>query len=234
MAKILLIETSTAASCSVALAVDGNIACSVKSAEPRAQASLTAPFIKEVLDRSGIKVSGCDAVCVSSGPGSYTGLRVGVSTAKGLCFSAGIPLLSVNTLDILARQAVESNVNPDGCRYIVPMLDARRMEVYTAVYRLDSGKPVRVSDIEARVIDGESFSRELSEGPVVFIGDGSGKCGSVISSANASFVQVCPDADSMLVPATEAFEQKKFEDTAYFEPFYLKQFVATVSKKSLF
>lgn len=217
---------------------------------------MTAPFVKEMLDEAGLRAADCDAVCVSSGPGSYTGLRVGVSTAKGLCFSAGIPLLSVNTLDILACQAVEKELLPEGCRYVVPMIDARRMEVYTAVYGIlnlsedafsgvqgttlaltnrrtlhPAESIVRRTEIEAKVIDADSFSAQLSEGPVLFIGDGAGKCRDVLSSPNASFVQVCPEARAMLGPAEDAFRQKRFENTAYFEPFYLKQFVATVSKK---
>lgn len=228
MAKIILIETSTSL-CSTALAVDGEISDYRESTEPRAQAAMTAPFIKEMLDRTGLGVQECDAVCVSSGPGSYTGLRVGVSTAKGLCFSAGIPLLSVNTLEILAYQAVEEKLLPKNCRYVIPMIDARRMEVYTAVY--DAEQLERVSDIEARIVDKDSFSGQLEEGPVLFIGDGAEKCREVLPPENAYFIQTCPNAKAMRLPAERALEQKRFENTAYFEPFYLKQFVATVSKK---
>lgn len=192
---------------------------------------MTAVFIDSVLKENGMKVSDCDAVCISSGPGSYTGLRVGSSTAKGLCFGAGIPLLSVCTPDILVWKAICGHLLPQGCKYIIPMIDARRMEVYSAVYTAD-GKCI--SEIEPAVIDAGSFSSELSEGPVLFIGDGAGKCADILSGENASFIQCFPDAASMLVPALEAWNGKRFENTAYFEPFYLKQFVATVSKKSLF
>ena len=229
MGRIILIETSTAL-CSVALADGGRIAASRESDTPKSHAAMTAPFVKEVLDSQGLEIGDCDAVCVSAGPGSYTGLRVGVSTAKGLCFAAGIPLLSVGTLDILARQAIERGL-PEGCRAIVPMVDARRMEVYTAVF---SPEGRRETEVEPRIIDSDSFSELLAEGPVVFIGDAAQKCSGVIGSPNAVFVQEYPRASAMLVPTQEALEKGEFRDCAYFEPFYLKQFVATVSKKNLF
>lgn len=230
MTRIILIETSTAL-CSTALVEDGKIVAYKQSTEPRTQASLTAPFVKEMLSERGIGAGSCDAVCVSCGPGSYTGLRVGVSTAKGLCFGAGLPLIAVGTLDLLAYQAVADSLLPDGCRHIIPMIDARRMEVYTAVFSPDCR---RQSDIEPRIIDADSFSAELAEGPVLFIGDGAQKCSDVLSGHGAAFVQACPRADAMLIPAMEAWNEKRFEDVAYFEPFYLKQFVATVSRKNLF
>lgn len=230
MSKIILIETSTSL-CSTALAVDGCIVSYKESTAPRSQASLTVPFVKEILDENGLTVRECDAVCVSAGPGSYTGLRVGVSTAKGLCFSAGIPLLSAGTLDILVHQAIEGGHLPEGCRHIVPMIDARRMEVYTAVYSADG---TRLSEIEPRIVEPGSYDDLLSEGPVLFIGDGAAKCEPVIGCPEAGFLQCCPRADAMLKPALAAFESGDFKDTAYFEPFYLKEFVATVSKKNLF
>lgn len=230
MSRIILIETSTAL-CSAAIAVDGKIACYRESVTPRAQAAMTAPFVKEMLDSLGVRAGDCDAVCVSAGPGSFTGLRVGVSTAKGLCFAAGIPLLSVGTLDILAFQAISEGLLPEGCRHIVPMIDARRMEVYTSVF---SPEGERLSEVEPRIIDTDSFSAELKQGPVLFIGDGAGKCSGVLTSPNAHFVQACPKAGAMLVPAMREFEAGNFRDTAYFEPFYLKDFVATVSRKKLF
>lgn len=228
--RIILIETSTAL-CSTALVQDGKIISSRESSEPRAQASLTAPFVKEMLDETGLKVSDCDAVCVSMGPGSYTGLRVGVSTAKGLCFGAGIPLLAIDTLQVLAAQAADENLLPEGCSTIIPMVDARRMEVYSAVFGPDLK---RRTDIQAVIVDAGSFAAELSAGPCLFIGDGADKCRSVLEGPNAFFAQCCPKATSMLRPALQAFEEKRFKSTAYFEPFYLKDFVATVSRKKLF
>lgn len=230
MERIILIETATAL-CSTALAEDGEIVSYRESSEPRSHASLTAVFVKEMLDERGCGVKDCSAVCVSMGPGSYTGLRVGVSTAKGLCFGAGIPLLAVGTLDILAGQAVMEDMLPEGCRYIVPMIDARRMEVYTAVFTPD-GK--QITETAPLVVTEESFGQYLEEGPVLFIGDGAGKCADVIRHENAHFVQCCPKASAMARAASTEYKEKRFKDVAYFEPFYLKEFVATTSKKKLF
>ena len=243
MARIILIETSTAL-CSTALVEDGKVVSYKESVTPRAQASLTAPFVKEMLDERGIGVRDCDAVCVSKGPGSYTGLRVGVSTAKGLCFGAGIPLIAVGTLDTLVYQAADEGLLPEGCRHVVPMVDARRMEVYTAVFTPD-GK--QLTDTRPQVIESlgqaigagpsaspASFADLLAEGPALFIGDGAGKCREALAHPNASFVQCCPKASAMLRPALAAWDEKRFEDTAYFEPFYLKDFIATVPRKKLF
>ncbi len=230
MARILLVETSTA-QLSAALAEDGIVTASRTCDEPRMQASLTAPFVKEILDEKGLSVKDLDAVCVGKGPGSYTGLRVGVSTAKGLCFGAGLPLLSAGTLDVLVQEAHRLGVVPAGCKYIVPMVDARRMEVYAAVFtpegrQLTETKPV--------IIDSDSFAAELAEGPVLFIGDGALKCRETLTSSNAFFAAAFPTAMAMAPLAEAAYNEKRFEDVAYFEPFYLKDFVATVSRKKLF
>lgn len=224
MDRLILIETSTAL-CSTALVEDGQIIEYRESSTPHSHASMTAVFVDGMLASRGLKVSDCSAVCVSKGPGSYTGLRVGVSTAKGLCFGAGIPLLAVGTLETLVYQAIDEGLVPEGCRYIIPMVDARRMEVYTAVF---SSVGERLSPTEAKVVDESSFEKEVSEG-ALFIGDGAAKCAGLIPQATA--VQCCPKASSMLRPAIEAFNEKRLEDVAYFEPFYLKEFVATVGKK---
>ena len=230
MDRILLIETSTSL-CSVALAEDGAIVAYKESGVPKAQASLTAPFVDEILRERGLKVSDCSAICVGKGPGSYTGLRVGVSTAKGLCFGSEKPLIAVGTLDALVWQARDEGLVPEGCRYIVPMIDARRMEVYTAVFTPDGHQVTETAPV---IVDADSFAKELSEGVVLFIGDGAKKCDGTIVSPNAHFVQCEPKASSMLHPAIQALEAGRFEDVAYFEPFYLKEFIATVSKKNLF
>ena len=227
MARILYIETSTSL-CSAALSEDGRIISEKESAEPRAHAAMTAPFVKEVL--GGLPVGACDAVCVSKGPGSFTGLRVGVSTAKGLCFGSGIPLLSVGTLETLYWQAFTEKLIPEGCRYVVPMIDARRMEVYTAVFTAEGRQ---LTEVRPQVVEADTFASLLSEGPVLFIGDGALKCRGTIASENAFFHGCCPKASSMLIPAERAYQEKRFEDVAYFEPFYLKEFIATVSRKSL-
>ena len=232
MERIILIETSTAL-CSVALAEDGAVTAYRESSAAKAHASLTAVFVQGVLAERGVTLADCGAVCVSMGPGSYTGLRVGVSTAKGLCFGANKPLLAVGTLDTLVAQApfssIEAEAN-DGYRYIVPMIDARRMEVYAAVF--ENGK--QITETAPAIIDENSYVEYLEQGPVLFIGDGAGKCADVIKHPNAHFCQCHPKASSMLQPGLEAYRKQDFKDVAYFEPFYLKEFVATVSKKKLF
>lgn len=227
MASILLIETSTSV-LSVALAKDGTVVSERICTQPRQQASLTAPLVKEVLDEAGLAVAGCDAIAVSSGPGSYTGLRVGVSTAKGLAFGAGKPLIAVGTLDILVEGC--SQADSVAASFIVPMIDARRMEVYTAVYSADGA---RLTDIESSIIGPDSFARYLEQGDVLFVGDGALKCKDVIGHPHAHFAEAYPLARHMAKPAQKAYEEGKFENLAYFEPFYLKDFVATVSKKQL-
>ena len=247
MERIILIETSTAL-CSAALVENGEITDYKESSAPKAHASLTAVFIQEMLAAKGLAICDCDAVCVSKGPGSYTGLRVGVSTAKGICFGSGKPLLAVGTLDTLVAQA--DVVIPDltgDLKHIVPMIDARRMEVYTATFARRTVSPKssesnicknseweQITETSPMIIDENSFADILEDGPVLFIGDGAGKCEEVIKHPNARFIQCCPKASSMLRPALKAYKEKRFEDVAYFEPFYLKEFVATVSKKKLF
>ena len=258
MERIILIETSTAL-CSAALAEDGKIVAYRESSAPKAHASLTAVFIQEMLSERGVSLADCDAVCVSMGPGSYTGLRVGVSTAKGLCFGAGKPLLAVGTLDTLVAQSsdvIPSEVEESpSYKFIIPMVDARRMEVYTAVFEspvapssssvnpssssvIPSGveeSPAyrQVTETAPVIVDESSFAEYLEQGPCLFIGDGAGKCADVIRHPNARFVQCCPKASSMLSPALAAYRAGDFKDVAYFEPFYLKEFVATVSKKKM-
>ena len=230
MARILLIETSTAL-CSAALAEDGAITAYKESSAPKAHASLTAVFIQEILEERNMTLADCEAVCVSMGPGSYTGLRVGVSTAKGLCFGSGKPLLAVGTLDTLVAQAADAATSEEGSySFIIPMIDARRMEVYTAVFAPDG---TQITETAPAIIDENSFAEYLEQGPVLFIGDGAGKCADVIRHPNAHFCQCYPKASAMLEPALQAYKEKRFEDVAYFEPFYLKEFVATVSKKKL-
>lgn len=228
--RIILLETSGSVT-SVALAEEGKIVAVRQTEKPRMQASLTAVFIDEVLKERGIGVKDCDAVCLSMGPGSYTGLRVGSSTAKGLCFGAGIPLIAVGTLDVIVAKAIEEGLVPEGCKYIIPMIDARRMEVYTALY---SPEGKRLDEVKALIIDGDSFKQERSEGPVLLVGDGALKCQKVLDGPQTFFAHLYPDAKSMLGPAMAELKARNWRDTAYFEPFYLKDFVATVSAKKLF
>ena len=240
MERIILIETSTAL-CSAALAENGVITSYRESSAAKAHASLTAVFIKEMLEERGISINDCDAVCVSMGPGSYTGLRVGVSTAKGLCFGSGKPLIAVGTLETLVAQAasvIPSKAEGSPYRFVIPMIDARRMEVYAAVFSSVASSEgeksyKQITETAPAIIDENSFAEYLEQGPCLFIGDGAGKCADVIKHPNASFCQCWPKASAMLEPAIRAYKEKRFEDVAYFEPFYLKEFVATVSKKKL-
>ena len=205
--------------------------CERRSTEPRAHAALTAPFVKEMLDECGWTAGDVDAVCVSMGPGSYTGLRVGVSTAKGLCFGAGRPLLAVDTLDLLAHQAIGQGLVPKGCSAILPMVDARRMEVYTAPF---SPEGERQGEIAPVVLEEGSFAELFSRGPVVVIGDAAEKAAEVLPGDENVYIQQCPEARYLLAPALRELSAGNFRDVAYFEPFYLKEFVATVSRKNLF
>ena len=220
---ILMIETSTEC-CSVSLARGNEIIAERVTTTPKLHASLTAVFVEEVLRECSLTAADCDAVAVSEGPGSYTGLRVGVSTAKGLCFGASRPLIGVGTLDILAQQGRGM------ADMIVPMIDARRMEVYCACFDSEAN---RLTDVEARIIGPDSFREELDRGTVLFIGNGAGKTAGVISHPNARFEECFPLASAMVTPALEAFKKEEFKDVAYFEPFYLKEFVAGISTKSV-
>lgn len=358
MAKIILIET-TAADCTVALGIDGVAVASARADEPRAHASMTAPLVKAVLDEAGLKLSDCDAVCLSKGPGSYTGLRVGSSTAKGLCFGASLPLIALDTSTLIASQALSSaataagtskalsatssgasqaptptatgtnaasqalsatssgtsqalsagfSMAPDGSpstapcggfRRVVTMIDARRMEVYASTFSVDwpslnspflstpgslkttsldspsLSTPVfpegsssgprtftptsletvspdsqgvaagrgaalprlrQLTPVASVVVEEGTFSELSGAGPVLFAGDGALKCREVLSEAfpDAVFAEVFPHADAMAPLAEAAFATSRFEDIAYFEPFYLKQFVATTPRNKLF
>lgn len=235
MGRILLLETSTAR-CSAALA-DGNKIVSHRETEvPKAHASQLCPFVDGILKEMSLTLRDIDAVAVSGGPGSYTGLRVGVSTAKGLCFGAGKPLISVGTLEVLVWQAIESRELPHGAM-IVPMVDARRMEVYTQVFSA-GGEPL--TECGAVVLDGDSFGDLFASGNMlVFIGDGVEKYRRLLEgqapekAASCIFIECCPDAGAMAVPALRKLEAGQFEDSAYYEPFYLKEFVAGISRKSV-
>lgn len=229
MSKIILIETSTSL-CSAAISEDGAITA-YKELGGRQHASMLAPMLQDILKERGLSVKDCDAVAVSKGPGSYTGLRVGASTAKGLCFASGLPLIAVGSLDALVWEAIEGGMLPEGYKYIVPMIDARRMEVYTALF---DTKGEQLTPTEAKVIDKDSFAAERSQGSILFIGDGAEKCASLLGEEGCIYIDRSPDARGMRRPAEELFEKGKFEDVAYFEPFYLKDFVATVSHKNDF
>ena len=229
MSCILHIETSTKV-CSVAVSDNSHTIFSKVDYEGPSHAVLLGVFIDEALafiDSHGIPL---DAVSVSCGPGSYTGLRIGVSMAKGICYGRSVPLLAVPTLELLAVPVLLHKELPENA-LICPMLDARRMEVYAAVY--DRGLNLK-RKISADIIDENSYMEYLEESPVYFFGNGADKCKEVITHPNAHFIDnIHPLATMMSHLAERAFLDEKFEDVAYFEPFYLKEFVATKPKKRL-
>jgi tRNA threonylcarbamoyladenosine biosynthesis protein TsaB len=226
MPLILQIETATQA-CSAAISRDGvTIAVKELVAQNIHAGSLTL-FIEEVVKTSGITYADLDAIAVSKGPGSYTGLRIGVSTAKGLCFALDKPLIGIDTLKMMADGFLQ--VNPGYTGLVCPMIDARRLEVFTALYDAEG---LVLSPVEAKIIDSASYENELSLGQITFIGDGAAKCSGLITSDNARFSDVnYNSASNMSRIACTLFDAAAFEDVAYFEPFYLKDFVFTVAKK---
>jgi tRNA threonylcarbamoyladenosine biosynthesis protein TsaB len=234
MDSILIIESSTEI-CSVSVIADGMLLDSVESAEGQNHARLVTVFADELLKRNQILPTQLKAVAVSKGPGSYTGLRIGVSTAKGICYAAGIPLIAVGTLEAMAKHvALNSeiyNIPKDKPLLFCPMIDARRMEVYSMLLN-HSGKIVK--PITAEIIDEIFLKNELEAYTVVFFGNGAPKCENLIKSSNALFLNhVNASAKYMTELVWEAYNNKHFEDVAYFEPFYLKDFIVTVSKKSV-
>lgn len=228
---ILLLETATD-SCSVALADNGEIVAEKYINQPKAHASLLARYISDILEENGITMADCSAVAVSKGPGSYTGLRVGVSCAKGLCYGAGKPLISVCTLATIAQMAMDNNLyGKEGEYTIVPMIDARRMEVYTANFN-SAGE--QLTPVEAKILDENSYAAELAAGPVLFTGNGAEKFKELVgNNPNAFFAPQEPHAAGMRVIAARKLQAGDFEDNAYFEPFYLKDFIAGKPKKLL-
>ena len=222
MEYILNIETATK-NCSVALANEGKtILCKEIAEEGYSHAERLHVFIEEIIKEAGISLNDLSAIAVSQGPGSYTGLRIGVSAAKGLCFALGIPLIAVDTLQVLASQV---NID-DGL--IVPMIDARRMEVYSAIF---SAKFDKKREILAEIIDENSFSDRAEK--LYFVGDCAEKCKSVLKKENHVFLEDVkyPSAKEMCALSLEKFKISDTADVAYFEPYYLKDFMVTTPKK---
>lgn len=217
MALILNLETATT-NCSVSLAEDGKLlALREENYEGYSHAEKLHVFIDEVIQEAGITMQHLSAVAVSKGPGSYTGLRIGVAAAKGICFSLDIPLIATPTLDSLARQVTVKE------GFLIPMLDARRMEVYAKVlgpsYEL-------VRDTMAEVIDAGSFSEFAEKSKVYLLGNGAKKCRSVLTHPNFQFQdELVPSAREMADMSFERYSNNEFEDLAYFEPYYLKEFI---------
>ena len=229
MDKIILgIETATKI-CSVAVSKGKKLLALREEGGEYSHAEKLNSFIEDCLKQAKISMQQIDAVAVSKGPGSYTGLRIGVSTAKGLCYALNKPLISVDTLQAMALKMKSENTDVD---LYCPMLDARRMEVYTAFY---NQKNEKVEEISAKIIDEQSFNEELKTKKVIFFGDGAEKCKEVLANnSNAVFSDNgLPSAQFINEIASEKLENNQLEDVAYFEPYYLKDFIATTAKKLL-
>lgn len=226
MPVILNIETATK-NCSVSIAEKGEVLSLTELNEGSfSHAEKLHSFILDVLKKSHKTMQDLDAIAVSKGPGSYTGLRIGVSAAKGLCFALDIPLIAISTLSLLIHAISKKEYD-----YYIPLLDARRMEVYSAVY---NSANEQIRETKAEIIDSTSFSEFLSQGKVCFLGDGAAKCKEFISNENAIFLEnYFPSASEMAKISFEKFSNKNFEDVAYFEPYYLKDFVAGKPKKPM-
>jgi len=224
---ILQIETATTV-CSVALAKDGEVVGFKQVDQRNVHAEVITVYIDEILEAAGVTYGDIDAIAVSCGPGSYTGLRIGVSTAKGLCFALDKPLIAIETLasmaDGIIAEGIDANVS------LCPMIDARRMEVYTAIF---DAKGNVIKPTAAEIIDENSFVDLLQNNKIIFFGDGAGKCREVLgNNLNAQFLAgFINSATHLTKKAQEKFVAKDFEDVAYFEPFYLKDFIA--GKKAL-
>ena len=237
MGLILNIETSTMV-CSVCISRNGELIGIKESNEEKSHAKKLTIFVDELMKENGFNYSDLDAVAISKGPGSYTGLRIGVSTAKGLCYAKNIPLIAINTLQAMANGIIrkvkskEIIIEHFEDSVLVPMIDAKRMEVYSAFF---NSKGEMVRDVKEEIIDEGSYLEVLKKQKVIFFGDGSEKIHDVIKHHNAEFIKkINPSAKDMIELSEQMFKIKKFEDVAYFEPFYLKDFIATVPKKNIF
>lgn len=217
MAFILNLETSTK-NCSVSVAKDGELFILCEEATDGYQhAEKLHVFIQWALEAEGLRLEQMDAIAVGKGPGSYTGLRIGVSAAKGLCFALHKPLIAINSLEIMAQTDVTD------FDYIIPMTDARRKEVYTAIF---DTKLNGISPTEAKILDENSY-QEYADKKLVFVGDGAEKASEILALEKATFIpKILPSAKDMCGLAEKKYQAKAFEDVAYFEPFYLKDFVA--------
>jgi tRNA threonylcarbamoyladenosine biosynthesis protein TsaB len=224
---ILLLETATT-TCSVALSQNGSIIALKEVNERNIHASYITLFIEEVMLAAEKKYSDLQAVAISKGPGSYTGLRIGVSTAKGLCYALDIPLIGIDTIEAMASGLIESIDIPDTA-LLIPMLDARRMEVYTGIYRKDLSV---VESVSAKIVDKDSFN-EFNDQELFLFGDGAEKFRELfVDHANINFIDYSTSASHLNSLALKKIRNAEFENLAYFEPFYLKDFLVTTSKKA--
>jgi len=229
MSRILQIETATTV-CSVALATDGVVTAFKQVDQRNVHAEVITLYIEELINTAGLTYDDLHAIAISCGPGSYTGLRIGVSTAKGLCYALDKPLIAIETLEAMAFGVIaDKSLSIDENTLLCPMIDARRMEVYTALFDASGNK---VKYTAAEIIDEQSFSEYLSNKKVLFFGDGAEKCKAVLgNNSNAQFLNGFTNSASHLTKqAKEKFAVKDFVDVAYFEPYYLKEFLVTSKK----
>jgi tRNA threonylcarbamoyladenosine biosynthesis protein TsaB len=230
---VICLETATNL-CSVALCDNTGVIALKESDEAKSHASLVTIYIGEILKENGIRASDLEAIAVSKGPGSYTGLRIGVSVAKGVAYAASIPLIGIETtLSMFWGISRDKSYphNNDKNILFCPMLDARRMEIYYAIY--DSGGNT-IKDISAEIINEESFGNIPESQSIIFFGDGAAKCKNVIKRANSYFADEFKiSASNMYNPVLQAIKNKHFEDIAYFEPLYLKDFITSKPKKNI-
>jgi tRNA threonylcarbamoyladenosine biosynthesis protein TsaB len=233
MALILNIETSTIV-CSVSLARNGELLDLKESRDEKSHASLLTLFIEDILSSGQSDIHELDAVAVSKGPGSYTGLRIGVSVAKGIAYGTGCPLIGINSLQAMAfsaSQQLSPGINRDKV-LLCPMTDARRMEVYMALYTIENNP---VIDVSAEIIHPGIFTDILKDHIILFFGNGAEKCRNVIHHPHARFLDsIEPSAKSMIKLSEQAYLEQHFENLAYFEPYYLKDFIATIPRKNIF
>lgn len=236
MSLILCIEAGTDIG-SVALAKNGKLLSLRESLEGKQHAQNLAVYIEEILHENDIDTGDLDAVAVGKGPGSYTGLRIAVSLAKGICYGSDKPLIAVNSLEALTYVALEDFeagiLEPEDISHatLLPMIDARRMEVYCQLF---DSRARALNDVSAHIVTPDSFLTERQAGELVVFGNGAAKCKGVFTEANVHFVNVVPSARGLVKPAFEALKNNRLENTAYFEPFYLKNFVVTSSSKKIF
>jgi tRNA threonylcarbamoyladenosine biosynthesis protein TsaB len=232
MSIILNLESSTDV-CSIVLSVNGKVSDVMENAEGMNHARLMSAYVQEMMQRNNLSFDRISAIAVSKGPGSYTGLRIGVSLAKGLCYPHHIPLIAVSPLQAMSSHVIENRNQwnlPDSDNLIFcPMIDARRMEVYMALFDNQNNE---VEGVRSKIVHEDTFLALLNQKPVVFFGNGSEKLRPVITHPNALFIpDIKTSAQFMCSLSDKAFENKQFVDLAYFEPFYLKDFIAGVPKK---
>ena len=234
MALILNIETATEV-CSVALADEKGLIDYRENTEGKSHAALLTTFVEALLQHNNILPNQLDAVAVSSGPGSYTGLRIGVSATKGICYGVNKPLLSLSTLQCMAhgfikQLSVEQTIAYENA-WFCPMIDARRLEVYTAFFDIRGNSQTEIS---AEIIDETSFIQVLDQRKIIFFGNGSDKCKDILLHSNAFFYPgFLTSAKDMIELSQKEYLKKNFMDVAYFEPYYLKDFVATIPKNKV-